>query len=67
MDTSTVYHRNSLPKSVYALWDSDLPWIFETDEEVNLFATAEEACAAQRAYRASKGFEEITGQSLVFA
>lgn len=67
MDDSAVYHRDMLDGSIAASWDATKPWIFETDEEINLFVTEEEACAAQREYRARHGFEEITGQPLVFA
>lgn len=62
-DTSTVYDSRDLDPEFAAAFPKGLPWVFETDEDQNYFATEDEACAAQRDHRRRNGFHPITGAS----
>lgn len=62
MDTSTVYHIDTLDDDFAVAFDPALPWVFETDTAQQCFATEEAACAAQRHHRAANGFNIITGE-----
>jgi hypothetical protein len=63
-DNSSVFHVDMLDD--IDEWTERFPgrpWLFDTDESpVQAFATEDEACAAQRAYRVAKGFDPITGE-----
>ena len=61
-DTSDVFNIAMLDAEHASKFDPNLPWIFETEEDQNAFATEEEACAAQRDHRRMNGFDEVTGQ-----
>lgn len=66
-DNSSVFHIEMLDD--LEVWETRFPgkpWLFDTDESsVQAFATEDEACAAQRAYRASKGFDPMTGDAVL--
>lgn len=61
-DNSSVFHVEMLDDATQ--WEAKFPgksWFFDCDEApVRAFATEDEACAAQRAYRAARGFDPIT-------
>jgi len=61
-DYSAVFTRDLLDAKHRRLFKK--LWLFETDEELSEFDTEEEACAAQRAYRAAHGFNPITGEKV---
>jgi hypothetical protein len=62
-DTSAVYMLEMLDPEYQANFNPHLPWLFDTEDEgITQFATEEDACEAQRNYRAARGFNEITGE-----
>ena len=61
-DDSTVYGSRDLDPEFAAAFPKGVPWVFETDEAQNYFATEDEACAAQRDHRRWNGFDPITGE-----
>jgi hypothetical protein len=61
-DSSAVFHVEMLDTESVG-FDPACPWILETDEDgAQFYATEDEACAAQRAYRAAHGFDPETGE-----
>lgn len=59
-DDSAVFSRDALDDDDAAKFAK--PWLFDTTEHgVQEFDTEDAACAAQRAYRAAKGFDPMTG------
>lgn len=62
-DNSSVFHRGMLDDP--SEWGSEkTPWIFDCDElPIAFFATEDDACAAQRAYREAHGFDPMTGDA----
>jgi hypothetical protein len=59
---SDVFHRDMLDDEHAANFPLARPWIHESDDFQETYATEDEACAAQRAYRASVGLNPITGE-----
>lgn len=60
MDSSAVFNRNVMTPEYSQGFDKE--WIFQTDNEIELFDSEEEACARQCAYRRLNGFHPITGE-----
>lgn len=68
-DSSAVFNIETLDEEFRVKFDAAKPWIFEHDAPSSAdchfvqtdFATEEEACAAQRAYREGLGFDPMTG------
>lgn len=60
-DNSSVFHRDMLDEpELYAT--AEKPWCFDHNHgPTEFYATEDEACAAQRAYRQQHGFDPITG------
>ena len=61
-DTSAVFHIDMLDEVHRANFDPEFPWVFETDSTISCFQTEEAACADQRNYRITLGFDPITGE-----
>jgi hypothetical protein len=59
-DNSAVIERASLDAEHAAKFEK--PWIFDADGRQSQHDTEEEACAAQRYYRATLGFDPVTGE-----
>jgi allophanate hydrolase subunit 1 len=60
MDASAVFSTDTLDIEHAANFDK--PWLFEAGDNLRFFDTEDEACAAQRAYRAANGFDPLTGE-----
>lgn len=62
-DDSNVFHTSALDPEFAAAFDPLKPWVFEFgDDGQACFATEDEACARQRAYREERGFDPMTGK-----
>lgn len=62
-DDSNVFHISALDPEFAAAFDPLKPWVFEFgDDGQECFATEDEACAHQRAYREERGFDPMTGE-----
>lgn len=62
MDNSSVFSIAMLDLDHRAQYDGSRPWVFETDQGQWLFATEDDACAEQRAYREQTGHHPVTGE-----
>lgn len=61
-DDSNVFHISALDDEFAAAFDPLKPWVFEFgDDGQECFATEDEACARQRAYREASGFDADDG------
>lgn len=65
MDTSSVFHRDMLDAKHREKFPADKPWLFETADHLQTFATEREACRAQRNYRSDNGFARWTGERVL--
>lgn len=67
MDTSQVYSAAMIDEEMRkGFKDGGLAideWLFETDEDVTVCATEEQACFWQRQHRIKHGFDPITGEA----
>ena len=62
-DTSNVFHIDMIDDEAKAAlcYEPGRDWLFETDDDIQVFATEEAACAAQRQHRSRLGFDPMTG------
>lgn len=62
-DNSSVYHIDMIDgEAKERLCEPGKEWIFETDDDITIFASEDEACTWQRAYRRKLGFDPMTGE-----
>ena len=63
-DNSSVFHRDMLDDAEQFA-SAKKPWCFDHDHgPTEFFETEDDACAAQRAYRKDRGFDENTGDAV---
>ena len=61
-DTSSVYHIDMLDMEYRENFSDNLPWIWESEGDLQTFATEKEACARQRIHRELLSLNPITGE-----